>query len=63
MTGYRDLPMGRHDMTVMSDARTVDAFEKLVKTKQELLALLQRTKEQDEKMLAAMRGTIKRSGR
>jgi len=63
MTGYRDLPMGRHDMTVMSDARSVDAFEKLVETKQELLALLQRTKEQDEKMLATMRGAIKRSGR
>jgi hypothetical protein len=47
----------------MSDARSVDAFEELVKTKQELLALLRRTKEQDEKMLASMRGAIKRSGR
>jgi len=47
----------------MSDARSVDAFEKLVKARQELLALLQRTKEQDEKMLATMRGAIKRSGR
>jgi hypothetical protein len=63
MNGFRDLPMGRHDMTVMSDARSVDAFEKLVKTRQELLALLQRMTDQDEKMLATMRGAIKRSGR
>jgi hypothetical protein len=63
MTGYRDLPMGRHDLAVMSDARSLAAFEKFVQTRQELLALLQSTKAQDEKMLAAMRGAIKRSGR
>jgi hypothetical protein len=56
MTGYRDLPMGPHDMTAMSDARSVAAFEAFAKSKDELLGLLQRTKKQDEKMLAAMRG-------
>jgi hypothetical protein len=56
MTGYRDLPMGQHDMAVMSDARSVAAFESFVQTKAELLALLQKTKEGDERMLAAMRG-------
>jgi hypothetical protein len=63
MTGYGDLPMGGHDMAVMSDARSLAAFEGFVQARQELLALLQSTKEQDEKMLAAMRGAIKRSGR
>ena len=63
MTGYRDLPMGRHDLAVMSDARSLAAFEKFVQTRQELLALLQSTKAHDEKMLAAMRSAIKRSGR
>src|SRR5438094_8012105 len=63
MSGYRDLPMGRHDMTVMSDARSVDAFEKLVKARQELLALLQRTKAPDEQMVAAMRVAMEHSGR
>ena len=47
----------------MSDARSLAAFEKFVQTRQELLALLQSTKAHDEKMLAAMRSAIKRSGR
>ena len=39
MAGYRELPMGRHDLPTMSDARSVAAFEKFVKAKQELLAV------------------------
>jgi hypothetical protein len=63
MAGERDLPMGRHDPRTMADAPAVCAFEKLVAAKQKLLALLQRSKDQDEKMLAAMRGALRRTGR
>ena len=63
MTGYRDLPMASHDMTAMSDARSEAAFENFVTAKKELLALLQKTKEQDEKMLATMREALRRTGR
>ena len=40
MAGYRDLPMGAHDMSVMSSPRAVAAFENFVKLEEELAALL-----------------------
>jgi hypothetical protein len=55
MAGYRDLPMGRHDAKAMSDPAVLEAFEKFVAIKQELLALLQEMAEQDQRMLVAMR--------
>jgi hypothetical protein len=55
MAGYRDLPMGRHDTSVMSSPRAVEAFEKFVKLEQELMALLQERLEADRKMLSEMR--------
>jgi hypothetical protein len=55
MAGYRDLPMGRHDMRVMSGAKAIAAFERFVQGEQDLLALLQKTSGRDRQMLDAMR--------
>jgi hypothetical protein len=55
MAGQRDLPMGAHDMSVMSSPDAVAAFERVVKAERELLALLQERLPQDERMLAGMR--------
>ena len=52
MAGYCNLPMGRHDMTVMTDPRgQMEAFRRFVAVEQELLALLQATLEVEEKLL------------
>jgi len=56
MAGYRDLPMGRHDLEAMSGPKPLQAFEKLVKLEEELLALLQKRVEQHRQMLAEMGG-------
>jgi hypothetical protein len=55
MAGQRDLPMGRHDMTVMSSPEALDAFERVVTAERELLALLQERLRQDQELLAGMR--------
>ena len=54
MAGYRDLPMGRHDEKAMAEPRALEVFENFVRHKQELLALLQETIEQDQQMLDQM---------
>ena len=54
MAAARDLPMGRHDRQTMTSPEVADAFRRLVKDKQELLALLQHMVEQDQRMLAEM---------
>jgi hypothetical protein len=42
MASYRDLPMGRHDMKVMSDPKgQMEAFRRFVAVERELLVLLQ----------------------
>jgi hypothetical protein len=52
MASYRNLPMGRHDMTVMTDPKEqMEAFRRFVAVEQELLALLQATLEVEEKLL------------
>ena len=56
MAAARDLPMGRHDAQTMSSPEVGDAFQRFVKAKQELLALLQGIVEQDRRMLAEMSG-------
>ena len=56
MAAARDLPMGRHDAQTMTSPEVAHAFQHLVTAKQELLALLQRTADQDRRMLAAMGG-------
>jgi hypothetical protein len=55
MAGYRDLPMGRHDQKAMTHPRVMDAFEKFVQHKQELLEFLQQTSERDHQLLEIMR--------
>ena len=56
MAGYRDLPMGRHDEKAMTHPRVREVFEDFVRHKQELLTFLQKTIEQDQKMLDQMSG-------
>jgi hypothetical protein len=55
MSGQRDLPMGGHDMAVMSGPVVRDAFARYVSSKRDLVAHLQETLKQDEAMLAQMR--------
>jgi len=54
MSGYRDLPMGRHDQKVMTHPRVRESFEKFVKQKQALLSFLKETAERDDKLLETM---------
>jgi hypothetical protein len=54
MAGSRDLPMGRHDPQAMASPRPFEAFATFVKLEQELLAMLQKGVERDQKMLDAM---------
>jgi hypothetical protein len=56
MAGHRDLPMGRHDETAMSSPEIVEAFERFVEDERELLTLLGRKVDEDEALLAEMRG-------
>lgn len=58
MAGYRDLPMGRHDPVAMTQPEVRTAFEHYVKSKKELLSLLQETAERDDQLLAMMRAQI-----
>jgi hypothetical protein len=52
MASYRNLPMGRHDMTVMTDPKgQTEAFQRFVAVERELLALLQAKLEAEEKLL------------
>ena len=53
MAGYRELPMGRHDEKALSDPAVLEAFEKFVGVERGLLALLQDTVSQDQRMLEA----------
>ena len=54
MAGYRDLPVARHDPTVMRSAELAESFEKFVKVEHELLTLLRGRVEQDRAMLLEM---------
>ena len=52
MASYRNLPMGRHDTTVMTDPKgQMEAFRRFVAVERELLALLQAKMEAEEKLL------------
>ncbi len=55
MAAARDLPMGRHDFSDGNNAQVLAAFEKLVRIKQELIALLEQGAEQDQGLLSQMR--------
>lgn len=56
MAGYRDLPMGRHDMKAMASPKVRETFEKFVQLEQQLLELLQTRLERDRQMLGEMGG-------
>src|SRR5688500_5858871 len=56
MAGYRDLPMGRHDLEAASSPEARRAFEKFVELEQELLTLLETRTEQHRKLLVEMGG-------
>jgi hypothetical protein len=57
MAGYRDLPMGRHDLTAAADPRMVETFSDFVRGKRELRDLLRETEAMDDQMLSAMRAS------
>ena len=56
MAAARELPVGRHDTQTMTSPEVAHAFQRFVTAKQELLALLQRTAEQDQRLLAQLQG-------
>jgi hypothetical protein len=56
MASYRDLPMGRHDETALSDPALVEAFRKFVAAEQAVHELLGKSLERDRAMLARTRG-------
>jgi hypothetical protein len=51
MAGHRDLPMGRHDMKVLTSAEVAAAFQRLINTEQELLALVEQQVHDHQNML------------
>jgi formiminotetrahydrofolate cyclodeaminase len=55
MAGARDLPMGRHDEKAMTHPRIYETFERFVKGKRELSALLEQTSARDNQLLETMR--------
>ena len=52
MAGYRDLPMGRHDMQAL--AQQLEPFKQFVQQKRNLLSLLQEMDREDQAMLEEM---------
>lgn len=54
MAGYRELPMGRHDMAAMMSPAPRHAFAGFVKQEEALLALLQTRLAADHAMLEMM---------
>ena len=62
MGGYRDLPMGKHDMQVMTAPPVLEAFQGFVHAEEQLLKLLQGRLEQDRAMLEVIAGHVRRQG-
>ena len=54
MAGYRDLPMGRHDMQKIAAPANADAYRRFVSTEEALLTLLQSRLGADHEMLESM---------
>jgi hypothetical protein len=48
MTGYRDLPMARHDERAMGDSRNVEAFAAYIAREREVVDLLTAAIARDE---------------
>ena len=54
MSGYRTLPMGRHNMKEMNHPRVREMFDKFMKEKRDLLSLLEGTMQRDNQILETM---------
>jgi hypothetical protein len=52
MAGYRDLPMGAHDMNRLASAENVRAFERFITLEDELITLLQQRVAEDRRLMA-----------
>jgi hypothetical protein len=63
MSGYRDLPMGRHDMKAMTASEPAEAFARFLNREQELLALLQARLPNEQTMLARMKEAVGRKSK
>jgi hypothetical protein len=57
MAGYRDLPSGRHDKSVMGNEELRYAFKALVEREQDLLELLMDKIDRERKMLGGLAET------
>jgi hypothetical protein len=55
MAGYRDLPMGAHDESVLASPEVAAAFERLVEIEARLVAALGERIEQDRAVVEAAR--------
>jgi len=55
MKDYRDLPMAEHELSVLTDARSIDLVDSLVRQHQELITPLQERLVQYNQILEAMR--------
>lgn len=55
MAGYRDFPMGRHDVEALGGPIARDVFERFVEVEQDLLTLLETALARDQAMLTEMR--------
>ena len=52
MASYRDLPMARHDMSVMTNPQgQMEAFRRFVAIEQQIMAVLQAKLQEDQKLL------------
>jgi hypothetical protein len=61
MRAAHDLPMGRHDMNLMTTPAELTAFEAFVAAEQELLSLLQARVDHDRAMLEVIASHVRQA--
>ncbi len=61
MAGATDLPEAPHDMAAMTDPAVLGAFERYVKSKQDLVDMFQKMADDDQRMLVIMLAASERS--
>jgi hypothetical protein len=54
MASHRDLPPAKHDPKAIASPQALEAFEQVVKREREILALLEKRIERDQKILLEM---------
>jgi hypothetical protein len=62
MAAARDLPMGRHDMAVMTSPAVLEAFERYVAAEDDLRALLEARRAPNAQMLGMIKGAVEARG-